>query len=38
MITIVEGTTGEIVYRKHTKLSYNIKPKDIRMLIKKINK
>jgi hypothetical protein len=38
MITIVEGSTGKIIYRRHTNLSYNIKAKDIKSLMKRINK
>ncbi|WP_075343469.1 hypothetical protein [Tenacibaculum agarivorans] len=41
IINIVNGRTGEIVYQKHTTISYNIKPKDFKKIsskIKKLNK
>lgn len=38
IITVVESTTGKIIYRRHTKTSWNIKPKDIKTLMKRVNK
>jgi hypothetical protein len=38
MITIVEGFTGKIIYRTSKNMSYNIKSKDIKSLMKRINK
>lgn len=36
MITIVESTTGQVIYRTAKNMSYNIKPKDIRAIVKKM--
>lgn len=36
IITIVESTSGQVIYRTAKNLSYNIKPKDIRAILKKM--
>ncbi|UZO80350.1 hypothetical protein NBT05_15510 [Aquimarina sp. ERC-38] len=38
IITIINGKTGDIIYQKHTLVSYNIKPKDLKQLDKEIRK
>ncbi|WP_109301370.1 hypothetical protein [Aquimarina sp. AU474] len=38
IINIVNGKTGEIIYQKHTTVSYNLKPKDFKKIYLRINK
>jgi hypothetical protein len=38
IITIVEGVTGKIIYRTSKNMSYNIKAKDIKSIMKSIRK
>ncbi|WP_103867095.1 hypothetical protein [Aquimarina sp. I32.4] len=38
IINIVNGKNGNLIYQDHTKMSFNIKPKDFKKISSKINK
>lgn len=38
IINIINGKTGDVIYQKHTTMSYNIKPKDFKAITGKIQK
>lgn len=38
ILTIVNGKTGETVFQEHKKMSFNLKPKDLKQLSKSIEK
>lgn len=38
IINIVNGKTGNAIYQEHTKMSFNIKPKDFKKISSKISK
>ncbi|AUC76623.1 hypothetical protein [Olleya sp. Bg11-27] len=38
IVSIVNGKNGEIIYSRHTKISFNLKPKDLRFISKMLSK